>query len=59
MFYGVPTNLELDLFSPYEITVSSDFAFNKLMETILGDVELGADVVVQGGFVALEIAANS
>ena len=28
------------------------------METILGDVELGADVVVQGGFVALEIAAN-
>lgn len=58
MFYGVPTNLELDLFSPYEITVSSDFAFNKLMETILGDVELGADVVVQGGFVALEIAAN-
>lgn len=58
MFYGVPTNLELDLFSPYEITVSSDFAFNKLMETVLGDVEMGADVVVKDGFVALEIAAN-
>lgn len=58
MFYGVPTNLELDLFSPYEITVSSDFAFNKLMETILGDVEMGADVVAQDGFVALEIAGN-
>lgn len=58
MFYGVPTNLELDLFSPYEITVSSDFAFNKLMETVLGDVEMGADVVVQNGFVALEIAKS-
>lgn len=58
MFYGVPTNLELDLFSPYEITVSSDFAFNKLMETVLGDVEMGADVVVQNGFVALEIAST-
>lgn len=59
MFYGIPTCLELDLFSDYEISVSSDFAFNKLMETILGDVELGADVVVQGGFVALEIPAKT
>lgn len=59
MFYGIPTCLELDLFSDYEISVSSDFAFNKLMETILGDVELGADVVVQGGFVALAIPAKA
>lgn len=58
MFYGVPTNLELDLFSPYEITVSTDFAFDKLMEAVLGDVEMGADVVAQNGFVALEIAGN-
>lgn len=55
MFYGNPTCLELDLFSDYEIKVSEDFAFDKLLDTIRGDVELGADVVVKGGFVALTI----
>jgi HK97 family phage major capsid protein len=51
MFYGNLQALELDLFSDYEIKVSEDFAFDKLMDTIRGDVELGADVVVKGGFV--------
>lgn len=59
MFYGVPTCLELDLFSDYEIAVSEDFAFDKLMDTIRGDVELGADVVVKGGFVAVELPAKA
>ena len=59
MFYGNPQCLELDLFSNYEINVSSDFAFTKLMDTILGDVELGADVVVKNGFVALTIPATA
>lgn len=59
MFYGNPQCLELDLFSNYEINVSSDFAFTKLMDTILGDVELGADVVVKNGFVALTIPATT
>lgn len=51
MFYGNPHNLELDLFSDYEIKVSEDYAIAKLMDTIVGDVEIGADVVAQGGFV--------
>ena len=51
LYYGNPQTLELDLFSDYEIKVSEDFAFDKLMDTIRGDVELGADVVVKGGFV--------
>lgn len=59
MFYGVPRCLKLDLFSDYEIAVSDDFAFDKLLSTIRGDVEMGADVVVPGGFVALTIAANA
>ena len=59
MFYGVPAAMELDLFSDYEIAVSADFAFDKLMDAIRGDVELGADVVAQGGFVALTIPATS
>ena len=51
MFYGNLQALELDLFSDYEVAVSEDFAFDKLMDTIRGDVELGAGVTVKHGFV--------
>ena len=51
LYYGNPQNLELDLFSDYEIKVSEDFAFDKLMDTIRGDVELGSDVIVKNGFI--------
>ena len=56
LFYGNPQTLELALFSDYEIKVSEDFAFDKLMDTIRGDVELGSDVVVKGGFIKYAIA---
>lgn len=49
--YGQMKNFELALFSDYEINVSEDFAFNKGLLAISGDVELGGDVTVQGGFV--------
>lgn len=55
MLYGQPTNIELDLFSNYEIAVSEDFYFDKLMEAIRGDVELGADVVVPNGMVKITV----
>lgn len=55
MIYGDPQALELDLFSPYEVKVSEDFAFTSLMDTILGDAEIGADVVVKHGFTAWTI----
>lgn len=55
MFYGAPKCAELDLFSDYEVNVSSDYAINKLMDTIVGDVELGAGVIVKDGFVALTV----
>lgn len=58
MFYGVPTAIELDLFSSYEIAVSDDFKFSSAMDSIRGDVELGSGLTVQGGFVALSIPAN-
>lgn len=51
LFYGNLQSLELDLFSDYEVKVSEDFAFDKLMDTIRGDVELGADVVAKGAFI--------
>lgn len=56
MVYGDPKNFELDLFSAYEVRVSEDFAFTSLMDTIVGDVEVGGKVKVSKGFVALTIA---
>lgn len=55
MFYGDPYCCELDLFSDYEIAVSDDRNIEKLMLTIVGDVQLGADVVVDKGFVSVVI----
>ncbi|MBR3742937.1 MAG: phage major capsid protein [Clostridia bacterium] len=55
LFYGDPKCFELDLFSDYEVRVSEDFAMDKLMDTIVGDAELGGDVVVKDGFVTMSI----
>jgi len=57
MFYGDPQTLELDLFSDYEVKVSEDFAFDKLMDTIRGDVELGSGVIVKNGFIKYTVGA--
>lgn len=56
LVYGQAKNCELALFSTYEVSVSDDFAFDKGLLTIRGDVELGADVVVQGGFIVATVA---
>lgn len=56
--YGQPKCFELALFSPYEINVSEDFAFNKGLLAIAGDVQLGGDVTVEGGFVVAEQASD-
>lgn len=57
--YGQGKNFELALFSNYEINVSDDFAINKGLLTIVGDVELGGDVVVKGGFVIATVSAGA
>jgi HK97 family phage major capsid protein len=56
MIYGNPQCIELCLFSDYEIKVSEDFAINKLMDTIVGDVEFGVGITVKDGFVTPEFA---
>ena len=55
MFYGNPQALEVALFSDYEVNVSSDYKFTSLMDTILGDVELGAGVIQKNGFITLNV----
>lgn len=57
MLYGNPKNIEVDLFSPYEVVVSEDFAIDKLMHTIVGDAELGAAVVAYHGIVKITVGA--
>jgi HK97 family phage major capsid protein len=54
--YGQGKCFELALFSDYEINVSEDFAFDKGLLAIRGDVELGGDVTVKGGFVVTTTA---
>jgi HK97 family phage major capsid protein len=57
MLYGNPKNIELDLFSNYDVEVSNDFYFNKLMDAIRGDVQLGADVVAKDGIIKVTVSA--
>ena len=57
LVYGQARCFELALFSNYEINVSEDFAFDKGLLAIRGDVELGGDVVVKGGFVVATVGA--
>lgn len=59
LVYGQPKNFELALFSDYEIGVSEDFAFDKGLLAIRGDVELGGSVACMGGFIVTNKNAAS
>ena len=56
LVYGQPHCFELALFSDYDIMVSEDFAFDKGLLAIRGDVELGGAVTVKNGFVVATTA---
>lgn len=53
MFYGDPRNYKLGLFGNYEVNVSRDYKFAEGLNTIMGEVMVGGNVVVEGGFVVL------
>lgn len=55
MFYGNFSKVHMALFSDYEVKVSEDFAFDKLMDTIRGDLEAGVDVVAKHGLLTLKV----
>lgn len=57
LIYGNLNCFELALFSDYEITLSEDRNIEKLMLTVVGDVELGGEVVVNKGFVVTSATA--
>lgn len=57
LIYGQAKKFELDLYSNYEIKVSEDFAFDKGMLTIRGDVELDGVVAFKDGFIVATVGA--
>ena len=59
MMYGNPLNVDLALFSDYEVVVSEDFKISKGLLTIVGDAQIGSALTVKDGFVVLELAANT
>lgn len=57
LLYGNPLCFELGLFSNYEVAVSDDRNIEKLMLTIVGDAEIGGEVVVKDGFIVASVGA--
>lgn len=57
LLYGKMHCFELGLFGDYEIAVSEDRNIDKLMLTIVGDVDLGGEVVVNEGFIHAKTSA--
>lgn len=55
MLYGQPLNFELALFSPYEISASEDFKFNKGLLSIAGDVEFGGELKALHGMMKVTV----
>ncbi|MCQ2087991.1 MAG: phage major capsid protein [Bacilli bacterium] len=58
MLYGAPTNYEVALFGNYEVEVSKDYKFAEGLLTIMGEVMAGGNVIVDGGFVVVTLAAT-
>jgi len=58
MIYGSPLNYELALFGNYEVRVSEDYKFAEGLDTILGTVTAGGNVIVPNGFVIVTIEAT-
>lgn len=51
MFYGAPANYKLGLFGDYEVRVDESYKFAEGLLTIMGEVTVGGNVVVDKGFV--------
>lgn len=57
MLYGDPSNYKLGLFGNFEVRVSEDYKFAEGLNTILGEVMVGGNVVCQNGFVVVRKSA--
>lgn len=55
MFYGQPECVELDLFGDYEVNTSDDYKFGQGLLTVRGDLDCGAALTVNKGFVVVSL----
>ena len=59
LIYGNMQCFELALFGDYEVLVAEETKITKLLLTIVGDVELGGDVVVKDGFIYATVSSEA
>lgn len=57
MIYGAPSCYEVGLFGDYNVRVSEDFKFGTRMIAVLGEVLIGGNVTVRGGFIRVKKGA--
>ena len=50
MSYGKPLAYQLNLFGPYDVTVSSDYKFAEGLLAVMGEVMVGGNVTTYNGF---------
>jgi HK97 family phage major capsid protein len=54
MVYGVPKAYQMGVFSDFTVRVSGDYAFKRRMLAVLGEVQVGGNVVFANGFVRVK-----
>lgn len=59
MTYGKPHAYQLDLFGPYEVTVSSDYKFAEGLLAVMGTAMIGGNVVSENGFIRVKKKASA
>lgn len=57
MAYGKPLAYQLDLFGPYEVSVSEDYKFAEGLLTVRGTAMIGGNVVTENGFLRVKRGA--
>lgn len=59
MIYGDPLNYELGLFGDYSVEVSRDYKFAEGLLTILGEIQVGGNLIKHHGFVVVTLAKTA
>lgn len=59
MFYGDPLNYKLGLFGNYEVRVDESYKFAEGLLTIMGEVTVGGNVIVDKGFMLVKKGSAS
>lgn len=59
MCYGKPYAYQLDLFGPYEVSVSEGYKFGEGLLTVMGEAMIGGNVITENGFIRVKKKAGA